>query len=615
VAARHLFVGAGAHAPEAVMSSQETKKRNVFITSLAYVFSHWRRQPVLAALTCAAMLTATLAELAMPLIAGRLVDLVAAEGERDVSTALSLVALLAAVALAGVGFRHLSFLGIIRFTLKMMHAAASETFARVQRLSADWHANNFAGSTVRKITRGMWAIDQMNDTIIIAFLPSFIVLSGATLLFALRWPLVGLAILLGALVYITFLITTALKIMAPAATLTNRWDTKLGGVIADSISCNPVVKGYGGEAREDRRVVQVLDKWRKRSARLWTFGTNLGSIQLVMLASLRAGVVALAILLWGAGEAGPGDITFVLTAYAVIDGYLREMGVHVRNTQRAVNDMEDLVAFQREPMGVADRPDAKPMRINRGEIRFDDVGFHYGDHAKPLYTDLDVTIPAGQKLALVGHSGSGKTTFVKLVQRLYDVTSGKIAIDGVDVRSVTQTSLRQAIAVVQQDPVLFHRTLAENIAYGRPNATEAEIIAAAKRANAHDFILRLERGYATLVGERGVKLSGGERQRVAIARAFLADAPILILDEATSSLDAESEAAVQQAIERLMQNRTTIVIAHRLSTVRAMDRLIVFDKGRIVEDGDHDRLMRLDAGIYRRLFERQVRAMADELAV
>jgi ATP-binding cassette subfamily B protein len=291
------------------------------------------------------------------------------------------------------------------------------------------------------------------------------------------------------------------------------------------------------------------------------------------------------------------------------------MGVYVRNTQRAANDMEDLVAFQREPMGVADHADARPMRISRGEIRFDHVGFHYGDHAKPLYDNLDVTIPAGQKLALVGHSGSGKTTFVKLVQRLYDVTSGQIVIDGVDVRSVTQTSLRQAIAVVQQDPVLFHRTLAENIAYGRPQATEAEIVAAAKRANAHDFIMRLERGYATLVGERGVKLSGGERQRVAIARAFLADAPILILDEATSSLDAESEAAVQQAIERLMQNRTTIVIAHRLSTVRAMDRLIVFDKGRIVEDGDHDRLMRLDHGIYRRLFERQVRAMADELAV
>jgi ATP-binding cassette subfamily B protein len=596
------------------MSAQAIhKKRNVFVSSLGYVFGHWRRQPLLASLTCAAMLTATLAELAMPLIAGRLVDIIAETGGPRVSAALTYVGLMAVIGLVGIGFRHLAFLGIIRFTLKMMHDAATETFARVQRFSADWHANNFAGSTVRKITRGMWAIDQINDTIILAFLPSFIVLTGATLLFALRWPVVGLAILAGALVYIAFLVTAALKVMAPAATLTNQWDTKLGGVIADSVSCNPVVKGYGGEPREDRRLAQVLGKWRKRSGRLWTFGTNFGSIQLVMLALLRAGIVGLAVWLWGAGQATPGDITFVLTAYAVIDGYLREMGVHVRNAQRAVNDMEDLVNFQRQPLDVADRSDARPLRVTQGEIRFDDVGFHYGDHAKPLYEHLDVAIPAGQKLALVGHSGSGKTTFVKLVQRLYDVTDGSIKIDGVDIRDVTQISLRRAIAVVQQDPVLFHRTLAENIAYGRPDATMAEIEAAARRANAHGFISKLEKGYATLVGERGVKLSGGERQRVAIARAFLADAPILILDEATSSLDAESEAAVQQAIERLMQHRTTIVIAHRLSTVRAMDRLLVFDKGRVVEDGDHDRLMRLENGIYRRLFERQVRAMADEL--
>jgi ATP-binding cassette subfamily B protein len=601
------------------MSAQDFVKKsprraNVFVTSLGFVLGHWRRQPLLATATCLAMLSSTLAELAMPVIAGRLVDLVATGGERAFAPAFVLVATLTGIALASIGCRHLAFLGIIRFTLKMMREAAAETFARVQRLSADWHANNFAGSTVRKITRGMWAIDQMNDTLIIAFLPSFTVLTGATVLFTLRWPVVGATILAGAVVYIAFVVTTALKIMAPAATLTNRWDTRVGGVIADSISCNPVVKGYGGEEREDHRLEQVLSKWAKRSARLWTFGTTLGTAQLVILSLLRAGVLGLAAWLWSTGAAGPGDIAFVLTAYAVIDGYLREMGVHVRNTQRAVNDMEDLVNFRSEPMGIADGADAAPIVVERGHIRFENVGFHYGDHDRPLYHHLDVDVPAGQKLALVGMSGSGKTTFVKLVQRLYDVSDGRITIDGVDVRAVEQSSLRRAIAVVQQDPVLFHRTLAENIAYGRPQATQEEIETAARRANAHGFIMGLEKGYATLVGERGVKLSGGERQRVAIARAFLADAPILILDEATSSLDAESEAAVQQAIERLMQNRTTIVIAHRLSTVRAMDRLLVFDKGRVVEDGDHETLMRLDRGIYRRLFERQIRAMADELA-
>ncbi|WP_429944176.1 ABC transporter ATP-binding protein, partial [Brucella abortus] len=204
-----------------------------------------------------------------------------------------------------------------------------------------------------------------------------------------------------------------------------------------------------------------------------------------------------------------------------------------------------------------------------------------------------------------GHSGSGKTTFVKLIQRLYDVNGGAILIDGQNIADVTQASLRSQIAIVQQEPILFHRTLAENIAYARPGASQAEIEEAARLASAHDFISRLPKGYRTLVGERGVKLSGGERQRVAIARAFLADAPILILDEATSSLDSESEVLIQHAMERLMVGRTTLVIAHRLSTVRALDRLLVFDKGRIVEEGNHDALIRKSDGIYRRLFERQ----------
>jgi ATP-binding cassette subfamily B protein len=226
-----------------------------------------------------------------------------------------------------------------------------------------------------------------------------------------------------------------------------------------------------------------------------------------------------------------------------------------------------------------------------------------------------VSIRPGERVGLVGHSGSGKTTFVKLIQRLYDVNQGRILIDGQNIADAKQASLRQQIAIVQQEPILFHRSLAENIAYGRPGASQEEIEHAAKLASAHDFIERLPKGYGTLVGERGVKLSGGERQRVAIARAFLADAPILILDEATSSLDSESEVLIQQAMERLMVGRTTLVIAHRLSTVRALDRLLVFDRGRIVEEGSHDQLIRLQGGIYRRLFERQALELTKGLAI
>jgi ATP-binding cassette subfamily B protein len=237
---------------------------------------------------------------------------------------------------------------------------------------------------------------------------------------------------------------------------------------------------------------------------------------------------------------------------------------------------------------------------------FEDVTFHYGGHRLALYDGLTVDIHAGERVGLVGRSGSGKTTFVKLVQRLYDVSGGRILIDGQDIAHATQHSLRSQIAIVQQDPILFHRSLAENIAYGRPGAGMAAIEQAARLANAHEFILRLPKGYGTLVGERGVKLSGGERQRVALARAFLADAPVLILDEATSSLDSESEALIQQAMERLMQGRTSILIAHRLSTVRSLDRILVFDRGRVVEQGSHAALAKRAGGIYRSLFERQV---------
>jgi ATP-binding cassette subfamily B protein len=267
--------------------------------------------------------------------------------------------------------------------------------------------------------------------------------------------------------------------------------------------------------------------------------------------------------------------------------------------------MEELVSLESQPLGIEDRPGAGPIAIGKGEIRFEHITFHYGTKATPLYDNFSVRIAPGERVGLVGHSGSGKTTFIKLIQRLYDISAGRITIDGQDIAAVRQASLRSQIAIVQQEPVLFHRSLAENIAYARPGASRAEIERAAKLANAHDFIAALPQGYDTLVGERGVKLSGGERQRVAIARAFLADAPILILDEATSSLDSESEVLIQQAMERLMMGRTTLVVAHRLSTVRALDRLLVLDKGKVVEEGSHEALIRLENGLYRRLFERQ----------
>ncbi len=581
---------------------------DAFRTVLGFTFGHWRRQGKLIAAIASAIVLSTAADVFLPVYAGRLVDAVA---QPSVDRAEALQAALhafAAILALGVGMvvvRHLAFLGIIRLTLRMMTDIATETFHRVQRFSTEWHANSFAGSTVRKITRGMWALDLLNDTILIALLPSAVVLVGSAAVLAFYWPAMGLLVILSAAAYVGMTAALSLAYVAPAARLANQWDTRVGGALADAMSCNAVVKAFGAEVREDHRLAGVLDKWRSRTARTWLRGTYNGTAQMAALVLLRAAIVGAALVLWWQGRATPGDVTYVLTTFFVIQGYLREIGMHIRNLQRSVNDMEELVDFHASPIGVPDRADARPIEIAEGAVAFDRVTFHYGRHATPLYEDFSVRIEAGEKIGLVGRSGSGKTTFVKLIQRLYDVNDGAIRIDGQDVAGATQASLRAQIAIVQQEPILFHRSLSENIAYGRPGARQAEIERAAKLANAHDFIVDLPSGYQTLVGERGVKLSGGERQRVALARAFLADAPILILDEATSSLDSESELLIQEAMARLMRGRTAIVIAHRLSTVRVMDRILVFERGRIVEEGTHAELLRRDRGTYRGLFEKQ----------
>ena len=582
--------------------------RSAMSAVFAYTARHWARRKLLLARVAGAILLATLADVFIPFFSGRLVDaLLLADASRDValSRALEAFAVMVALGAGMIALRHVGWMGVIPLSLGMMQDIAQETFARVQRFSTDWHANSFSGSVMRKVTRGMWAIDQLNDTLLLALLPSAFVLATTTVMLAVQWPLMGAVVAVGALAYVVMTIVLATVYIAPASKLSNAWDTRMGGTLADALGCNSVVKAYGAEAREDARLAAVISRWKRRTTRTWYRHTLSGTGQHMVLLTIRSSLAAVGLFLWWRGQATPGDVTYMLTTYFVVHGYLRDVGMHVHNLQRSVNEMEELVELHATPIGIADRADAKPIAIGAGEVRFDAVDFHYGAHTTPLYEGLSVTIKGGERVGLVGHSGSGKTTFVKLIQRLYDVNAGRILIDGQDVAQATQQSLRSRIAIVPQEPILFHRTLAENIGYGRPGASVAEIERAARLANAHDFIARLPKGYETLVGERGVKLSGGERQRIALARAFLVDAPILILDEATSSLDSDSEQLIQAAIARLLKGRTAIVIAHRLSTVRALDRILVFDEGRIVEEGSHGALMRNPNGRYRHLFEQQ----------
>jgi ATP-binding cassette, subfamily B, bacterial len=580
--------------------SEDTKHRVLNNRQvLKYLATYWLRRPVLLWITVGLTLVGIGFDLSVPWASGKLVDAVAG-GPQHLREAWRGWGLLVVVYGAGLIIRNVAMRAWIPFAASNMKEIVDEAFRKVQAFSADWHADSFAGATVRRLSRAMWGYDTVSDAAVIWLGPAFLVLGGLCVMMALRWPMVGLFATVVIAVFVACNIWLTELYARPANLKSVALDSRIGGALADSISSNATVKAFGAEGREEARIGEVTDLWRRSVNVTWSRFTNLWLLHNVLLTMLQAGMTGLLVMLWAKGQAKAGDVAFVITAFMLMTGYLRNIGENIRMTQRGLDDVEDVARYSVTPPQVVDAPNAKPFVPHLGEIVFDRVTFRYKTADKPLYDRFSLMIEPGERVALVGPTGSGKSTFVKLVQRLYDVQDGRILIDGQDVSQVTQGSLRRAIAVVPQDPALFHRTLWENISYARPDATHEEIVLAARRARAHDFISHLPKGYDTLVGERGVKLSGGERQRVAIARAFLADAPILVLDEATSSLDVETERQVQAAMEELMVGRTTIVIAHRLSTIRGADRILVFDNGRIVEEGTHADLVE-HGGAYARL--------------
>src|SRR5882757_3826599 len=389
---------------------------------IPFVFRHWLDQPLTAATVAAGLLGATVADLFMPLFSGHLVDAVTS-GAADPDARRAAFTAFGAIVALGLGSMILRLIGlqaIVPFTLQLMSEISRNAFARVQRFSTDWHANSFAGSTVRKITRGMWALDLLNDTLLMALLPSLAVLLGSMILLGLHWPSLGGVIAVGALIYVSMTVVFSTHYIAPAARISNAWDTRVGGTLADALTCNAVVKSFGAEAREDARLAGVIARWSARVRRTWLRYNYTSTAQLVVLLCFRTSVIGGALLLWMAGRASPGDVTYVLTSYYIIHAYLRDLGFHLNNLQRSVNDMDELVAIHDVAIGIADARDAVPIDIQGGRIAFEDVTFHYGGHRAPLYDGLSVDIRAGERVGLVGRSGSGKTTFVKLVQRLYD---------------------------------------------------------------------------------------------------------------------------------------------------------------------------------------------------
>jgi ATP-binding cassette subfamily B protein len=384
----------------------------------------------------------------------------------------------------------------------------------------------------------------------------------------------------------------------------SEWGSTITGRVVDSLSNILSVRLFAREAGEKQSLQKTLGEAVKAEQKLewayfWLWFSYGYSFFIVLSLNLY-------FLIKGRAEGWitVGDFALVLTLnIAIVDFFWRLTQEFSQFSQSLGRVKQALRTIMVTPE-IQDKSNAMPLIVTKGEILFDCIQFHYKD-SEPLFQNKSVKIKPGQKVGLVGYSGSGKTTFVSLILRLFDVTSGCILIDGQDIRDVTQDSLHEAVGMIPQDPTLFHRSLMENIHYGRPEATEDEVVEAAKRAHAHEFIIQLPQTYASLVGERGVKLSGGQRQRIGIARAILKNAPILILDEATSQLDSVTEGFIQESLWEIMQDKTSIVIAHRLSTLLHMDRILVFDRGKIVEDGTHQELL-TKAGLYKTLWDAQV---------
>ena len=485
---------------------------------------------------------------------------------------------------------------------------ATEAFDALSNQSMTFHSNRFGGTLVSQTTKFMNAYSQMLENITFPFLPIICSIIATCVILIPRVPayvviLMALLVVYAIVSYVMY--KRILSLNEDAADAQNT----LSGALSDAVTNILAVKTYGREDYErelfDRANREVVARDTKRMMASLARGIITACIALAIMS-----VVAVFI---AGGKAWfgitPGTLVIMFTYTYTITNQFNFISRGLQRFNVAFGDASGMTSVLDEPRLVADEPNAKPLKVIAGDIDFIDLNFWYTDgNAKTkVFDNFNLHIPAGQRVGLVGRSGAGKTTLTKLLLRLSDIQEGEILIDGQNVAKGTQQSLRRQVAYVPQEALLFHRTIAENIAYARPDASMDEIREAARQANALEFIERLPQGFDTVTGERGIKLSGGQRQRIAIARAMLANAPILVLDEATSALDSESEKLVQDALEKLMQGRTSIVVAHRLSTVASLDRIVVLDRGKIVEDGPHAELI-AQGGEYAQLWSRQTGA-------
>jgi len=485
---------------------------------------------------------------------------------------------------------------------KVSSSMDQANFASLLEHSYAFFTNSFAGGLTRKIKRYSDAFDTLLETALWNLLPVSIIAVGSLIVLYRRDTLLGLTMTMCiVLVVVANVVFSAWKLKYDIRRAAK--DTETTAALTDSIANSVNVKLFTGRPYEMALFGKVRDELKQAALTSWLLAEGSFAVQAALMVIVEFAVMYVAILAWQQGRITLGDFALIQAYMISLFERIWNIGRVMRKIYEAMADAKEMVDILDMPLGVKDKPTAKRLKVTQGAVAFDKVCFNYNRTRKTL-DGFDLSIAPGERVALVGPSGAGKSTAVKLLLRFHDVDAGHILIDGQDISRVTQESLRADIAFVPQDPVLFHRNLMDNIRYGLREADEAKVIQASKLAHCHEFIEELPEGYATFVGERGIKLSGGERQRVAIARAMLKNAPILVLDEATSSLDSESEAKIQEALKALMKGRTVIVIAHRLSTIMQMDRIAVVDRGRIVDQGTHQELLARD-GLYRTLWNIQ----------
>ena len=559
-----------------------------------------------------AMLTLVVTIFVGPLIIAQLLSIIQHNQLHDSKNLWTLIALYSVSGLwsSVIGWRLVLYL-VWTFETAMQRDLYAQCFSKLTNQTLFFHSNKFGGSLVSQTNKLVGAVESFWDTIIWSVLPLVVSLVGSIIVLStLLWQY-ALFLLIFSIVF-SIVVYYGSKPMAKLTKKEAKASNKLNGQLADVISNVLAVKSSGAEATEQKFFAKTVSSWRNSSLDVMRGFLKVSTVYSSINMVIKIGAIAFAVYAAQNNLVSVASVYLIITYTGSVAHELWNMNGIMRNYNRIIGNANDMVEILQTPTTLIDKSDLK-LKVTNGEISMDKITFtHDEGQGDTLFHDFSLDIKPGEKIGLVGASGSGKTTLTKLLLRFADIDSGKITIDGQDISEVTQASLRAKIAYVPQEPLLFHRSVRENIAYGRPDATDAEIEEAAKKAGAYDFIVGLKDGFDTMVGERGIKLSGGQRQRVAIARAILKDVPILVLDEATSALDSESEALIQKSLETLMKNRTSIVIAHRLSTIAKLDRIIVLKDGKIVEDGSHDELINKKRGVYAKLWARQSGGFIEE---